>query len=60
MNTDIRKAIEDSGLKYYQVAHAYGLTDSNFSRLLRFELPKEKRERVLEAIKTAKKTLFSR
>lgn len=52
-NTDIRNAIEKNGLKYYQVAHAYGVTDSTFSRLLRFELDEQKREGVFQAIKKA-------
>lgn len=54
-NKDIRKAIVTSGLKYWQVADKYGLTDSNFSRLLRKELPKEKKEKVFKAIEEAKK-----
>ena len=37
-NLDIRKAIEDSDFKYWQVANKLKMTDGNFSRLLRVEL----------------------
>lgn len=32
---DVKKMITDSGLKCWQVAEAWGLCDSNFSRRLR-------------------------
>lgn len=53
-NLDIRTAITDAGLNYYHVAKEYGLTDANFSRLLRFELEDEKKQRVFKAIEVAK------
>ena len=43
-NNDIREAINKANLKYYQVAKAYGLSDSNFTKLLRFELSNDKKE----------------
>ncbi len=49
-NLDIRKAIETSDFKYWQVANKLGMTDGNFSRMLRIELTKENKERVLNAI----------
>ena len=49
-NSDIRKAIKDAKLKYYMVAKAYGLTDGNFTRLLRFELPEEKKAKIMAII----------
>ena len=49
-NSDIRKAIEEANLKYYMVANAYGITDGNFSRLLRFELSKEKKAKIMAII----------
>ena len=49
-NKDIRKAIKDSNLKYYVVANAYGMTDGNFSRLLRFELSEEKKAKIMAII----------
>lgn len=49
-NQDIRQEITESGLKYWQVADKIGLTDGNFSRLLRFELSDEKKEKIRSAI----------
>ena len=37
-NLDIRKAIERNNIKYWQIADKLGITDGNFSRLLRKEL----------------------
>lgn len=37
-NKDIRDAVKQAGLYLWQVAEAYGINDSNFSRLLRKEL----------------------
>lgn len=49
-NLDIREAIETSNFKYWQVANKLGMTDGNFSRMLRIELTKENKERVFNAI----------
>lgn len=53
-NQDIRKAIKDAGLNMYHVAYTYNLSDSNFSRLLRFELNLEEKKAILVAIEQAK------
>ncbi len=53
-NTEIRKAIKDAGLMFWQVADVLGMHDSNFSRLLRKELSTSDRERVLAAVNKAK------
>ena len=53
-NQDIRQAIEESNLKYYLVAKTYGLSDGNFSRLLRFELSQEKKEVIFKIIEELK------
>lgn len=53
-NLDIRKAIEISNFKYWQVANKLGMTDGNFSRMLRIELTKENKERVFNAINELK------
>lgn len=53
-NEDIRKAIEEANLKYYLVAKAYGLSDGNFTRLLRFELSPEKKEKIFKIIEKLK------
>lgn len=54
-NKDIRKAIKKAKLKYWQVADKYGLSDGNFSRLLRKELSLDKKMKVFTAIEVAKK-----
>lgn len=54
-NQDIRKAIQDKGLKYWQVADKYGVNDGNFSRLLRKELSSEVKRKVFKAIKEAER-----
>lgn len=51
-NKDIREAIAAAGVKYWQVAEAYGCTDGNFSRKLRKELPEEEKAKIFEAIKS--------
>lgn len=49
-NEDIRLAAYGNGLKLWQVAAAYGVNDGNFSRLLRHELPPEKKQEIFEII----------
>jgi predicted XRE-type DNA-binding protein len=49
-NSEIRQAIHDSGLYYWQVASEYGLNDGNFSRLLRKELSKGQKEEIITII----------
>jgi len=53
-NQDIRKAIFESGLYQYEIADALGIREENLCRLLRRELPQEKKEKILEAIEKAK------
>ena len=53
-NLYIRKAIETNNFKYWQVANKLGMTDGNFSRMLRVELKKENKDRVLNAINELK------
>lgn len=53
-NEDIRKAIEEANLKYWQIAKDYGLSDGNFTRLLRFELSPEKKEKIFKIIENLK------
>ena len=51
-NTDIRAEIQAAGLKLWEVGYETGIAhDSNFSRLLRRELPPEKKEAIRDAIK---------
>ena len=53
-NTDIRQAIIESGLKYWQVADALNVADSTFTKWLRKELDPEKKAVVLKAIERLK------
>ena len=53
-NQEIRNSILKNNLKYWQVAEKLNINDGNFSRLLRKELTKEKKERILEIIKKLK------
>lgn len=50
-NLEIRSATRAAGLKLGQVAKAYGMTDSSFSRLMRDELSEENKRRVMEVIR---------
>ena len=49
-NIEIRREIVFNDLKYWQVAEALGLHDSNFTRLLRKELSEDWKVKVLAAI----------
>lgn len=49
-NDDIRSAIATANLKQWQVAEAYGISDGNFCRLLRTELPESTKEKILSII----------
>ncbi|NMB96675.1 MAG: hypothetical protein GYA02_08700, partial [Clostridiaceae bacterium] len=43
-NIDVRNFIEQTGVKYWEVAEKLGITDGNFSRKLRKELPTKEKE----------------
>lgn len=49
-NDDIRHTAQSKGIYLWQVAERYGVSDSNFSRLLRRELPKDKRQKIFQII----------
>lgn len=49
-NEQIRVAAKTAGVKLWQIAEAVGLSDGNFSRKLRHELPADERERILDII----------
>lgn len=54
-NMEIRVAIMKANLKYWQVAKALGMLDSNFSRLLRKRLTKDEKTKILSAIETIRR-----
>lgn len=49
-NKEIRAAAKNAGVRLWEVAAAYGLSDGNFSRKLRRELPEGEKEKVLAII----------
>lgn len=49
-NKEIRTAAKNVGVRLWQVAAAYGISDGNFSRKLRKELPQEEKKKVLAII----------
>lgn len=54
VNQDIRAAIEDAQLHYWQVAAELGINDGNFSRKLRFELREDEKGKILSIINKLK------
>lgn len=52
--SEIKEKILGAGLKLWQVAYAYGTTDSNFSRLLRKDFTNEQTEKILSIIEELK------
>lgn len=53
-NQRIRDAAKAAGVKLWQLAEAYGLSDGNLSRKLRRELPEKEQERILKIIEQLK------
>ena len=49
-NNDIRRAAAASGIHLWQIAEACGMADTTFSKLLRRELPPEKKQEILAII----------
>ena len=49
-NKEIRNAAKNAGVRLWQVAAAYGISDGNFSRKLRKEMSPEEKEKVLAII----------
>ena len=49
-NQQIREAAAKAGVLLWQIAARLNLSDANFSRKLRFELPHEEQKRILQII----------
>jgi len=49
-NDDLRKMAKKQGVWLWKIADELSLTDGNFSRLLRYELPTEKRTQIIQII----------
>ena len=50
-NLKVKEAILESGLKQWKVAELIGIRDDAFSRKLRYELPEEEQNKIIEAIR---------
>lgn len=50
VNQEIKAEAVKAGIKLWQIAEAIGLSDSNFSRKLRHELPEDDKQRILSVI----------
>ena len=55
-NIEIREAIKESGFKHWQIADMIGIADTTFCRMLRRELPEDKKQEILTAMKKEKVT----
>ena len=49
-NLEIRESIKKSKIKMWEVAECYGISDSSFSRMLRYELTKEQKLKIKKII----------
>lgn len=49
-NADIRDRAKKRGVKLWQIADELGITDGNFSRKLRHELPEAEKAQIFEII----------
>ena len=50
-NAEIREILRKKRIRHYEVAEQLGVSEYSFCKWLRSELPPDKREEVLEAIK---------
>ena len=53
-NLDIRREVKENGLYLWQIADKLNISDNWFSRVLRHELPDEKKEEIRSAIRSLK------
>ena len=49
-NLDIRAAAQNNAVMLWEIADKLGITDSNFSRKLRHELPQAEKDRIFSII----------
>ena len=49
-NTTIKEYAKINGVYLWEVAEAMGMQDSNFSKMLRYPLPKEKEDQICAII----------
>ncbi len=53
-NDDIRQAAQSAGVRLWQIAEKLGLSDGNFSRRLRRELPDKEKAKIMGIIEQLK------
>lgn len=51
MNEEIKNIAKQNNIRLWKVAERLGISDSNFSRMLRYKLSKEDRDKILAIIK---------
>lgn len=49
-NESIRYAAKTANVRLWQIAACLGISDAHFSRKLRFELPADEQDRIMEII----------
>lgn len=49
-NEEIRKKARIQDVRFWRIAECLGITDSNFSRMLRYELSDEKKQEIFQII----------
>ncbi len=54
VNLEIRESIKKNRLFHYEVADALGISETAFSKWLRSEMDAERKEKVVQAIKSIK------
>ena len=59
-NHEVRKAISKSGLRYYEVAELIGVHPCTLSSWLARNMPREKKEAILDALEQVKLTTTER
>ena len=45
-NLDVREYARNRNIPFWRIAEKYGMADSNFSRMLRHELPEDKKTEI--------------
>lgn len=49
-NQDVRDRAKKAQVPHWRIADALGITEFTFSRMLRYELPDEKKDKILDII----------
>ena len=50
-NVKIRKALKETGVKYWELARLMGISDATLCRRLRDEIPAEEQDQIVELIR---------